>query len=243
MRWLRAGRRARILHLLAGVCNLVNDRDEVISLVSPCIGPGPFTIVLDEDFHLDIDTTQLVTIGDGGQTLFLGSLAVDTGHAIMWQPIPDWTRLQKAAVQTWSPPVELSTELDVSLNQTMAGIVTNDPSTCLAGVTGLAGRGGGLTPAGDDVLVGVLYGLWVWYPHREWMEMILATAIPRTTTLSANFLRAAAEGEATWQWHELANNHCGAVANIVSIGHTSGADAWAGFVYTGRILSPEESGR
>jgi hypothetical protein len=243
MRWLRAGRPARILHLLAGVCNLVNDRDEVISLVSPRIGPGPFTIVLDEDFHLETDDRQFVAIGDAGQTLVLGSMVVDMGQAMMWQPRPDWLRLRNGDLQACSPSVELAAELDKSLKQTLAGIVAEDTSTCLAGVKGLAGRGGGLTPAGDDVLMGLLYALWVWYPRREWMEMIVETAVLRTTTLSANFLRAAAEGEATWQWHELANNHCGAVAKIVSIGHTSGADALAGFVNSGRMLSPYESER
>ncbi|MEJ2749006.1 MAG: DUF2877 domain-containing protein, partial [Anaerolineae bacterium] len=102
-----------------------------------------------------------------------------------------------------------------------------------------AGRGGGLTPVGDDVLLGVLYGLWVWQPRRDWMEMMVETAVPRTTTLSANFLRAAAAGEAVWQWHELVNGRAHAVTPILSIGHSSGSDAWAGFVYTGKRFCHE----
>lgn len=237
LRWLRTGRPARILHLFAGVCNLVNDRYEVISLVSPRIGPGPFTIVFDGDFHVGTDANQIVTIDAAGQTLAVGSLVVDYEQAEIWQPLPDWTRLQDADVGVWAPPVELSTGLITSLKHTIAGIAAGDSSACRAGVKGLAGRGGGLTPAGDDVLMGVLYGLWVWYPHREWMDIILETATPRTTTLSANFLRAAADGEATWQWHDLANNCAYALAKIVSIGHTSGADALTGFVCTGSMLS------
>ena len=237
LRWLRSGRPARILHLFGGVCNLVNDRNEVISLVSARIGPGPFAIVAEGDFHAGTDANQVVSIDEKGQTLAIGSLVVDIGQAVIWQPEPDWARLHDADVGAWSSRVELPAELAASLKQTMTGIVANDSSTFLAGVRGLAGRGGGLTPAGDDVLMGVLYGLWAWYPRREWMEMILETAIPRTTTLSANFLRAAADGEAAWQWHELANNASHAVAKIVSVGHTSGADALTGFVYTGSVLS------
>jgi hypothetical protein len=236
LRWLRAGRPARILHLLADVCNLVNDQDEVISLVSPRIGPGPFMIVLDEELHLEIDANQTVRIDDARQLLALGSWMVDLRQAAIWQPIPDWSRLQDTDVDTGSLPVQLAPELDTSLKQTIAGIATNDPPTCLAGVKGLAGRGGGLTPAGDDVLMGLLYGLWAWYPRREWMEMIVETAVPRTTTLSANFLRAAAGGEAVWQWHDLVNNRPRAVEKIVSIGHSSGADALAGFVYAAQCL-------
>jgi hypothetical protein len=94
--------------------------------------------------------------------------------------------------------------------------------------------GKGLTPTGDDVLMGVIYGLWVWYPQRDWIRLIVETAVPRTTSLSAAFLRAAEDGEATFHWHDLVNGRAGAVNQILSIGHSSGRDAWAGFTYVGR---------
>jgi len=55
------------------------------------------------------------------------------------------------------------------------------------------------------------------------------TAVPRTTTLSAAFLRAAGDGEATIHWHDLADGRPGAMDRILAIGATSGRDAWIGF--------------
>ncbi len=69
------------------------------------------------------------------------------------------------------------------------------------------------------------------------MDFILKTAVPRTTTLSANFLRAAAAGEAVWQWHDLVNGRSYAINQILAIGHTSGADAWAGFMSVARNMA------
>jgi hypothetical protein len=85
--------------------------------------------------------------------------------------------------------------------------------------------------------MGVLYGLWVWRPRLEWIDLIVDTAVPRTTRLSAAFLRSAADGEATVHWHNLALGRPKAVEQILSIGHTSGRDAWAGFSHTGERLA------
>ena len=49
-RWLHNGRPARILHLFDEVCNLVDDRGDVISLADPAVGSGPFTMVMEGDF-------------------------------------------------------------------------------------------------------------------------------------------------------------------------------------------------
>jgi hypothetical protein len=234
--WLLNGRPARVLHLFNEVCNLVNDQNEVISLVSPRVGPGPFTVTVEGDFTAGLDARQAVSIDSARQILSVGSLVVDARGASVWRPKPDWARLRDADVAGWPSPHELPPDIHAYLEQTVKGIAVDDWSACLVGVEGLAGRGGGLTPAGDDVLMGVLYGLWVWYPRREWLEMILETAAPRTTTLSANFIRAAADGEAVRQWHDLVNGHPRAVDQILAIGHTSGADAWAGFAYTGHVL-------
>ncbi len=241
--WLRNGRPARILHIFNEVCNLVNDRGEVISLVSPQIGPGPFTLVVEGAFTRGLDVNQAVSVDYARRRLMVGSLTVDFGETAVWQPKPEWKQFSKFVI----PAKAGIQKMDACLRrhdrnvhnyliQTLDGITQNDMAAFEAGVYGLAGRGVGLTPTGDDVLLGVLYGLWVWQPRRKWMDMIVATAVPRTTTLSANFLRAAAAGEAVWQWHELVNGRANAVQNILSIGHTSGADAWAGFTSMFRMF-------
>jgi len=125
------------------------------------------------------------------------------------------------------------------------------------GALGLAGLGSGLTPAGDDFLTGTM--LWAWLAHpvpAPFCRALVEAAIPRTTVLSAAFLRAAARGECSASWHGLlealsegvgdrvpappvhggariASQHrlFTAVQEIMAHGATSGADSLAGFLY------------
>lgn len=101
----------------------------------------------------------------------------------------------------------------------------------------LAGLGGGLTPAGDDYLAGAMLRAWLDGPEPDaFCRPVVAAAAPRTTLLSAALLRAAARGECSAPWHRvLAALESGAplppaVDAILAHGHTSGADALAGFL-------------
>ncbi|HQF71460.1 MAG TPA: DUF2877 domain-containing protein [Promineifilum sp.] len=240
--WLRKSHSARVHYLFKEVCILANESDEVIALVSPNVGPNPFAVVLAGNFTAGLAIQQPVGLDNWKQTLTVGSLSVVWRQAAVWQPRPDWSQLRGADTGQWPSVAGLPADISHSLKLVVDGIVGDDSAIYRAGVAGLAGRGGGLTPTGDDVLIGVLHGLWVWYPRhlrrprQEWMRMLLATAVPRTTILSANFLCAAAAGEATWQWHDLVKGHAHAAESILAIGHSSGADAWAGFLYTGSVL-------
>jgi hypothetical protein len=106
--------------------------------------------------------------------------------------------------------------------------------------TKLAGLGCGLTPAGDDFLTGTM--LWAWLAHPDptsFCHTLLRVAAPRTTALSAAFLRAAAHGGCSQSWHALlAALSAGtkaeitvAVQQVLTHGATSGADTLAGFLY------------
>ena len=110
------------------------------------------------------------------------------------------------------------------------------------GAAQLAGLGSGLTPAGDDFLTGVM--LWAWLAHsnpREFCRALVAAAVPRTTTLSAAFLRAAAGGECSAPWHRVLAALVGgaedvlaaSIRQVVACGATSGADTLAGFLWMG----------
>jgi hypothetical protein len=109
-----------------------------------------------------------------------------------------------------------------------------------AGATRLAGLGGGLTPAGDDFLAGVM--LWAWLAHpapRRLCHQLVEIAAPRTTTLSAAFLGAAADGDCSVAWHRLLaalgggfeDRLAAAVHDVLAHGATSGADMLAGFLW------------
>lgn len=125
-----------------------------------------------------------------------------------------------------------------------------DPSSLQRGASRLAGLGGGLTPAGDDFLCGVM--LWAWLAHPSppsFCRLLLEAAAGRTTALSAAFLRAAARGECSAAWHRLLVALAGwqreqsmagtrgrleqSVRDVLSFGSTSGGDTLAGFLWMG----------
>jgi hypothetical protein len=119
------------------------------------------------------------------------------------------------------------------------GLREDDRTLCLEGVTGLAGLGGGLTPAGDDWLVGCMLAMWaISARHTISPTAIAQAAAPRTTPLSAAWLRAAAQGECGEPWHLLFDSLVKgrepairqAAEAVIHQGHTSGADALAGFL-------------
>jgi hypothetical protein len=104
----------------------------------------------------------------------------------------------------------------------------------------LAGLGAGLTPAGDDLLAGAMLRAWLDGPLPDaFCQAVVDGAAERTTLLSAALLRAAARGECSAAWHRLlADLDSGAplgpaVDAVLAYGHTSGADALAGFLGSG----------
>ncbi len=230
-RWLQECRQARILHLFDEACNLVDEHGRVLSLISPRVAPGPFALVLAGNWKLRLDTTATVRVDRRAQRLYLNQAALDYGAARCWQPRPDWPALRNARPAGASPPA-LTTPISHLLHRLLDGICTCDLSEVREAARGLAGRGIGLTPSGDDVLVGVLYALWVWYPERTLLAAIVGSAAPHTTTLSAAFLHAAAAGEAGHPWHRLAAGDGSALANILATGHSSGREAWAAYMTT-----------
>lgn len=234
--WLHDGRPARILHLFDEVCNLINDQNQVISLAASHVGPGPFTLLLEATCLPHLDVHMPVRFDHLSRRLFIGSHRIYTDYANVWDSRPLWENLRPQWCDDWPEPTHLPAEIECALHKLLQSIANEDATSCQAAVYELAGRGNGLTPTGDDILVGALYGLWVWKPVQKWMDLIVETAAPRTTSLSAAFLRAAAAGEATIHWHRLANGEAAAVEQILAIGHTSGRDAWAGFVHAGKIL-------
>jgi hypothetical protein len=105
----------------------------------------------------------------------------------------------------------------------------------------LAGLGAGFTPSGDDFLMGAMHAIWASLPTRSARRLskaVAEAAAPRTTTASGAYLWAAAGGAAGEGWHDLvrALNRSdksaaeGALTGLTTIGHTSGADALAGFI-------------
>lgn len=278
--WLANSRHPRILHIFDHACNLINERREIISVVTPQIGKGPFNLVIEEDTFISRDLSLESPITIFPNQLILADLTINTTHAKLWSPQPDWKRLHcrkdeifdqimSLRAPTWAkqslPGKEIvssytrpggrcqgSTRLAMtpitdSLN---SALVTADFSSSLVATRKLAGLGIGLTPAGDDYLIGAIYATWIIHPIEKATNLageIAETAAPLTTSLSAAWLRSAGRGEAGILWHgffeALISEDSAAIrlqiSKLLSVGHTSGADMLAGFI--GTFLSLAES--
>jgi len=244
---------------------------DVIALVTPEIGNGPLNIVVDEGAW-DLSTIEPgMRVQADGERVQVGGLTVDLSEAVVWEPRPDWTvlRTHRDGVAAQLPTLSAfclehdrgksllallgegfreDRPREVVLGAAQSGLDAlelgwgGNPAQLREGAGQLAGLGGGLTPAGDDLLCGAM--LWAWAAHprpASLCRVIAETAAPRTTTLSAAFLQAAAQGECGAAWHALfyalAQGDDASVVlaarNVLAQGATSGADALAGFLWAG----------
>jgi len=260
--WLANSRHPRILHVFDHACNLINEHREVLSIVTPQVGNGPFNLVIEDDIFFFEYLNGQSTISIRADQLNLGTLAINTANAKLWSPRPDWERLHASRenilnhltpfpITKYQPSILNSLISNLSLS-----IAAADIPSALAITFQLAGLGNGLTPAGDDSILGAVLAAWIIHPLEVagyLAEQITNTAAPLTTSLSAAWLRSAGKGEAGILWHqffdalisrdEIATED--SIEKILAVGATSGADALAGFIGTFRswaeLTSPKIS--
>lgn len=125
------------------------------------------------------------------------------------------------------------------------GLRARDPAIIVQAAERLAGLGGGVTPSGDDYLLGAIHALWALAEPSAAQALgqsIAGAASPRTNRISAAWLQAAGRGEAGNEWHVLAVALASGAppdepaAWLIQRGHTSGADALAGFLAAAAVL-------
>jgi hypothetical protein len=267
--WLAKSQHPRILHVFDHACNLVNERGEVLSIVTRQIGNGPFNLVVAGDVcfsdHIHLESP----ISTFQNHMTVGSVTILMDHAKSWSPRPDWeelhiqrekilahlTQLQITNQRNGGLDAERSTTISLQsptsilqffnslLSNLSSALANKDISTAKDVTSKLAGLGQGLTPSGDDFILGAMYATWIIHPPemaRNLAEEITNNAAPLTTSLSAAWLRSAGRGEAGVLWHDFFNalfiGDSSAIqlqiTNLLSMGHTSGADALAGFIGT-----------
>jgi hypothetical protein len=245
--WLKGTGHPRILHVFEEVCNLINEQKKVLSIVTPNIGNGPFNLVLADDilFLEYIDSDSQVAVS--GDQLIVGDLKVSISNAKLWEPAPDWKRLhpQKATMflqLATSPVKNYRPAIPGSLLASFSSaLVRGDVISSVNSAKRLAGLGNGLTPAGDDFMIGAMHAAWLIHPPdiaTSLTHQIADTAAPLTTSLSAAWLRSAGRGEAGILWHQLFDALISAneshiqnsINKILDVGETSGLDALSGFM-------------
>jgi hypothetical protein len=244
--WLAASRLPHILHVFDQACNLINERREVLSIVTQEIGNGPFNLVVEDQmlFLEQLDAESPISIPD--HQLILGDLIINTKQARIWSPRPDWERLHQNRENILSKLESSSHQPAIPkllLHDLSSALANADLPSATVSAKQLAGLGAGLTPAGDDFLMGAMYAAWIVHPHEVAATLTRQMAIvasPLTTSLSAAWLMSAGRGEAGILWHAFFDSLIStdesriqsSINKILDMGETSGADALAGFVNT-----------
>jgi hypothetical protein len=245
--WLANSCHPQLLHVFHDACNLINEDREVLSVVPSSIGNGPFNLVLEDSVSFS-DRFQVESqVSIVGNQLLLGELIIDVSGVKCWSPRPSWEELfnnrDRIASQLagFSDPVS---NCPVHLVSALSSALAKEDISASREISShLAGLGIGLTPAGDDFIMGALYATWMIHPRKtaERLAMEIANqAAPLTTSLSAAWLRSAGKGEAGIRWHVFLNALLcsdqiqiqAAMDKIMSIGATSGTEALSGFMAT-----------
>lgn len=262
---LRAGARGRVLSVHARACNLLLEDGRLLALVTPEIGNGPLSAVLDAGpagwFERLAPGDPFNVHADG---LWLGGQRTGVSSARRWNPRPLWPAPQQgrsfaqaalARAALLGPPSALPGAL---LPAFVAGTflpppfadpgldrLSADPMRWLPVAQFLTGLGEGLTPAGDDALMGMLLALWLLHPQAAMISgAVFACTLGATTRLASALLLAASQGECAQAWHDwltlapdVDNVHwANALQSVLRHGASSGADALAGFLFACRAL-------
>jgi hypothetical protein len=142
---------------------------------------------------------------------------------------------------------------DPELRRLAGALAMGDQSALIATARPMLGRGEGLTPAWDDLLLGLLAALWCAgpaLPHQtrqagQALAQVLAQeATRRTTAISANYLRLAADGgwserllDATLALFTATGPALVApIQRLFAFGHSSGHDTAVGLALGGATI-------
>ena len=236
------------------VINFLTTDDEILAVVHPEVGNGPFHVVLARPVDFSAISPQARGMWQG-QRLQVGDAVIDWARARGWNPhlapraisAPSLVVLQECAHRS-NAFEERWAGMDSHAVARMqrggallrTGIVDADAASLNQGLQLLVGLGPGLTPAGDDYVLGALARCQIdpSLPGRELLQARIPYFAPKTTRLSRAWLLYATHGQFDERWHalqhalaqddaRLINRACEA---ILRVGASSGPQALAGFL-------------
>tara|TARA_B100001750_G_C15356704_1_gene520072 strand:+ start:41 stop:892 length:852 start_codon:yes stop_codon:yes gene_type:complete len=232
-------------------CNIIGDDGRMITLALPSIGNGPFSILIEVQTPL-ASITPKMRVRAGHYDLTVGNILFIHLEGIdYWVPrllqFPRSFHLKTLNAKLlndytqWLEPLNKISTSKIVKDKLIARALElqqalSNGNSIKRSVINLAGLGFGLTPSGDDYLLGVMASLWV-TRNTSGLKEIAQLACKKTTFLSAAFLKAASKGEFAECWHRLALAILSqetkpvqeAISEFVQIGAYSGRDALSGF--------------
>jgi hypothetical protein len=232
-------------------CNLVDQDQEIITIALPELKNGPFSILIENAPVLFTQLQPGQPVLGNQKRLEVGSWEIDLAQSKIWNPqlpVPGSCpfKMSSTIAAVISPyhswPISdkfIGTgRMAEALNRAAQRLVQAIQSGAeVAEATRLlAGLGPGLTPAGDDYLLGIMAALGL-IGRSNLAQEIAEAALPRTTLLSGAFLRAAEKGLFAEEWHRLVEAllqgkeqaTAEACERLSYWGATSGRAALAGF--------------
>ncbi len=236
-----------------------DDRGPFAILIDP--NDGGDISGLDFRDHAALSTPILIK----DRHLQLGSLHIVTSGGTIWNPYLDWSQLKSSRM---TAQLDLIREYlkDAAPSDSLVSPILNgnicaehheralylwatmkrdlvipNSDEWKEACRDFAGLGPGLTPAGDDFLMGLIYRIWLEKEEKQASSLvsdIVKVAAPMTNTLSRSWLQAASRKQASYPWHRFhrailddqSSDILIELNRMLTIGHTSGADALAGFL-------------
>jgi len=262
---LQAAVTGKVMGITSKGVFLVFDKATVFLTESPF--HSPFNILLPEGTltHLILENNEETFFHDQAVIFTRTAHQIDLTQTKIWRPFPapqitlDHTgqdaRLQRLTGQlmTHNPEkgflcLASNTGQDSSEQASIrkaaigfsAAYRRNDMEGCLEAAHVLLGRGGGLTPSGDDWLAGFLLFEARSHPSHSFLSHLAAelifSAYRRTTYISANRLEAASIGASEeifltatdWLLNEAYQLPELFAQWLMEFGHSSGVDTWVG---------------
>jgi hypothetical protein len=258
---------AQVHSVFVRACNIETETGELVTVVSPGSGHLPHGIRCAAPFAR-LHQGQAASLEGATLRIHAADLVVDLSRAAVWHgtvaaasPGLCGAEVQKALrdhapdqgiapalFASGSPHSTLERALNARLAQTLPALArateTRDADAVIAALSALVGLGPGLTPAGDDFIVGYLAALWSRSRRDPGIAGLLhALAVPigqlslQTNAISRQMLRDAAQGQFAERLTEVVQCVCGggdvagAARRALEIGHSSGADALCGLQF------------
>ena len=255
----RAPWSGRVASVFARACNVACG-DLLLTVGTRAVGNAPTTLVLERDAG---DLRDRFAVGErvagSGEVIRGARVELDLANASVWRPDARGARVADAQIEArldrvrrrlsqrraaW--PNVLDREGAGVAAALAAACVALDVAEATAQIDRLVGWGEGLTPAGDDFLVGLLAGLDALLAgdaeRRRFRDGLAAAVVARTnatTVISAHELRLAAAGHCGESLDRCVAALCcagddragdAALERLLAVGATSGADTASGVV-------------
>jgi len=232
-------------------CNILGNDGRMITIAISPIGKSPFSVLIErQNLTTSIIAKMNVRADQYGINLS-DKIFISLDNAETWDPkmlqFPQTFRLKASIAELlfdstqWFEPTFRNTNDKYVIDKLISGadelqhaLVNRHPIK--RSVTYLAGLGFGLTPSGDDYLLGVMASLWI-TKSTHFLDEIARLSIQKTTSLSAAYLMAASKGDFAECWHDLAQAVLyqdpkalrDSISEFIQIGASSGRDALVGF--------------